>query len=170
MMRSLLLFLVVAGALLADSTPIAWNGGSEFSVQTAPPGYEFMHYGSSFSTTIEVPPGIYVLTLRFIEPTVKTVGSRVFDVAINDQPVLSRFDVFARAGFMQPIERAFVVVVKTKTLAVDFTASVRSAIVSGIQVAPVENLLWPSPDFAPVENLLRPSVDFKVRSAPAPRR
>lgn len=45
-----------------------------------------------------VPNGAYEVTLRFCEPAYTRAGARVFGVRIENEPVLSGLDVFARAG------------------------------------------------------------------------
>lgn len=140
-----LLLLTACGTLLlrADPVAIAWNGGTEYTVANAPPGYESLHFGSSFSfTQTAVPDGQYVVTFSFIEPTVQAVGQRLFDVSINDQPVVRQLDVFARAGFMVPLTRSVVVDVKGGIMRFVFYASVRSAVVSGIVIEPLTNVLF----------------------------
>jgi hypothetical protein len=141
---ALVLLLTACGTLLlrADPAPIAWSGGTEYTVANAPAGYESLHFGTSFSfTQAAVPDGQYVVTFSFIEPTVQAVGQRVFDVSINDQPVIRQLDVFARAGFMTPVTRSVVVDVKGGRMVFNFTASVRSAVVSGIVIEPLTNVV-----------------------------
>lgn len=140
---ALLLFLIACGTLLlrADPVPIAWSGGTEFTVANAPPGYESLHFGASFSFTQAVADGQYVVTFSFIEPTVQAVGQRVFDVSINDQPVVKQLDVFARAGFMVPLTRSVIVDVKGGRMVFSFVATVRSAVVSGIVIEPLTNVV-----------------------------
>ena len=50
--------------------------------------------------TIPVPRGnrSFHVLLHFVEQSFSSAGSRVFNVAINDKPVLSDFDIFAAAG------------------------------------------------------------------------
>ena len=40
----------------------------------------------------------YTVTLHFLEPDEVEAGERLFDVAIQDQPVLTDFDVVQQAG------------------------------------------------------------------------
>jgi beta-galactosidase len=59
------------------------------------------------SAMIPAAPGRYTVKLTFVEPTFAK-GERVFDVLVNDKPVLSDFDVAgrsegrARRGHPQP--------------------------------------------------------------------
>ena len=62
---------------------------------------------------------------------------RLFSVSINDQPVLVNFDVFAAAGYLTPIQRSFVAVPNNGQLVIAFSASVRNAVISSIQVSPL---------------------------------
>jgi len=144
---ALVLLLAACGTLLlrADPVAIAWSGGTEYTVANAPAGYESLHYGSSFSTSVAVPNGLYLVTMSFIEPTVHGAGQRVMSVSINDQQVLTVFDIFARAGFMAPLTRSFVVSVTGGTMVFDFGTYVRSAVVSGIVIEPLTNVVLTAP-------------------------
>src|SRR4051812_25874961 len=93
-----------------------------------------MHFGASFWTTIALPDGIYDVSLAFIEPTVGGFKQRVFDVTINDQPVLVNLDIWGWAGWMKPLYRRVIVAVQGGTMRIDFRATVRSAVVSGITI------------------------------------
>lgn len=141
MTRFALLLLCFTFALRADPAPIAWSGGTEFTVANAPQGYETLHFGASFSCSVAVPNGLYLVTMSFIEPTAFAAGARIFHVSINDTPVLTHFDVFARSAFLVPVTRSFVVGVTGGTMTFDFGADVRSAVVSGVVIEPLTNVV-----------------------------
>jgi hypothetical protein len=140
---ALVLLLTACGTLLlrADPAPIAWSGGTEYTVANAPAGYESLHFGTSFSCSVAVPNGLYLVSMSFIEPTAFAAGARIMHVSINDQPVLTHFDVFARSAFLVPLTRSFVVSVTGGTMTFDFGADVRSAVVSGIVIEPLTNVV-----------------------------
>ena len=64
--------------------------------RTARAGY----YGD-FSYTIPISNGTYKLTLKFAEVQYSAAGQRIFNVSVNDNPVLSNFDIVAQGGFYQ---------------------------------------------------------------------
>lgn len=69
-----------------------------------------MSFGMAMSFVIGTDqPGIYEVTLTFLEPNVAAAGVRVFSVFANDAPVLSRLDLFAHAGLQKVVKRAFTV-------------------------------------------------------------
>jgi hypothetical protein len=125
--------------LRADPAPITWNGGTEYTVVDAPDGYAVLHFGTAFSFSQAVPNGEYLVTLSFIEPVVLGPGGRVFDVSINDGPVISHLDLTAKAGFMVPMTRSVIVAVTGGVMLFNFSATVRSAVVSGVTIEPLTN-------------------------------
>lgn len=97
--------------------------------------YVNLRYAQSFSYTLQVAPGYYIVTLAFIEPNKTAVGQRLFNVLINGQQALSSFDVFqASGGALKPIQKAFPVVAASGTIQIQFTALVGNAIVSGVEL------------------------------------
>jgi hypothetical protein len=116
---------------------IPWNGGAEYSVLDAPAGFETLHFGTAFSFTEAVPNGEYLVTFSFIEPVVLAPGGRVFDVSINDGPVISHLDLTAKVGFMVPTTRSVIVAVTGGVMLFNFSATVRSAVVSGVTIEPL---------------------------------
>ncbi len=116
------------------------GGTIAYTIPVLPPGTTdaTLRYCVSCSYTIPTTEGQpYLVTLTFIEPTVQAAGQRVFSVSINDQPVLRDFDVFAAAGFLTQIQRSFVAVPNNAQLVIAFSASVRNAVISSIQVSPL---------------------------------
>ena len=121
-------------------TAIDWMGGTDYTVPNAPPGYETMHFGQLFVGSVPVPNGDYLVTFKFLEPSVQQVGARIFNVAINDTPALWRLDLFASEGFMVPAERSVQASVARGGLMVfHFWSDVRSAVVSSITIEPLTN-------------------------------
>ena len=62
--------------------------------------YQSERYASDFTYTIPVPKsrGPYTVRLHFAEIFDSAAGQRIEDIAINDKPVLTNFDIFAAAG------------------------------------------------------------------------
>lgn len=97
-----------------------------------------LRYGQNFTYTLPVTtPGLYLVLLNFVEPTVSKPGQRVFSVTVQDQPVIQNLDLVAEAGLLVPIARAFPIFLAGPSVAINFTASVRYAVVSTITVFPM---------------------------------
>ena len=62
--------------------------------------YQSERYASDFTYAIPVPKsrGPYTVRLHFAEIFDSGAGRRIEDIAINDKPVLTNFDIFAAAG------------------------------------------------------------------------
>ena len=81
----------------------------------------------------------FVSVERFVEPTVTSVGERVFDVAVNGRTELKKFDVFAAAGGKSKgVERTFEGTAKEGYLNIGFKPLRGAAIVSSLTVVPFE--------------------------------
>lgn len=123
------------------------GGTIAYTIPVNPPGTVTdvtLRYCVSCSYTIPTTEGQpYLVTLTFVEPTVQAAGQRVFSVWINDQPALRDFDVYAAAlaetgqGYLAQIQRSFVMVPNNAQLVITFSASVRNAVISSIQVSPL---------------------------------
>lgn len=135
-MRTTLLFAILTAGGIAADLPVTFAGGADLPISGAPPGYESVHYGAAFTVSAQLPNGDYRVTLRFLEPTVQGPLQRVFDVTANDLPVLTRLDLFRRAGFMAPLVRTFAVSVTGGRLDLEFSARIRNALFFGVAVEP----------------------------------
>jgi len=60
--------------------------------------YENERYGASLLYNFQAPNQLYQVTLKFSENYWTSAGSRVFNVMINGNTVLTNFDIFAAAG------------------------------------------------------------------------
>jgi hypothetical protein len=83
-----------------------FRGGSALSAATAaiegtlqPELFRTWREGS-FDYAIPLKPGVYELTLLFAEmnPKIDISSSRLFDIRINDRPVVTEFDILTEAG------------------------------------------------------------------------
>jgi len=81
-------------------------------------------------------PGSYVVRLHFAEiyDGIAGSGDRVFNVFLEDQPVLSSFDIFAEAGFLTALVKEFDVSVEDGALQVRFEHGVENPKISAIEV------------------------------------
>lgn len=109
---------------------------------TIAPLYQTFRTGT-FSYSINVPNGDYIVNLKFAELVQLSAGTRVFDVAINGVVVLKDFDIFAenQEAYIAT-DRSFPVSVAGGTIAVNFLAGKRGLpVVSGIEIVKVGQAL-----------------------------
>ena len=130
---------VSGGVAYAQATPISgvtspqetnlyqteWTGGETTGVSAGQTAFEFK---------VPVPNGPYQVKLHFAELN-KTAGQRVFDVKLENQAVLSNFDLFTAAGGAQrPLVRSFPVTVGDNLLNIAFLRGIENAKISGIEI------------------------------------
>jgi len=127
------------GSAYTDATGGVWaadsggTGGTDYSTTDAISGtndptlYQTEEWGDTqsapFYYTFNVPNGSYTVNLLFAEiytPWCQT-GSRVFDVDINGDTVLSNFDIYATAGCETALIEQFPVTTTNGVIKVDFT-------------------------------------------------
>jgi beta-galactosidase len=93
----------------------------------------------AFSYRVPVPSGRYQVTLKFQEPVVDAVGVREFDVLINGEIVLERFDVFASAGgALKGVDRTFGSTSRDGGIVIEFRPVKGSALVSALSIISLE--------------------------------
>jgi hypothetical protein len=114
--------------------------------------YQSERFGN-FAYSLSVPNGAYTVTLKFAEIYWSAAGSRVFNVSINGQSVLTNFDILANTAPRTALDRAFTVSVTTGSININFTTVVDNAKVSAIEVVPAASvrinaggLAYTSPD------------------------
>ncbi len=98
-----------------------------------------------FSYKIPLPPGSYELRLHFAETTYSPSSSlgggensRVFDVRLNGQPLLTQFDIVSDAGASTADVRVFqdVRAAQDGYLHLDFTGVIGAPILNAIEIVP----------------------------------
>lgn len=115
-----------AGKLYGTSNPISGT-----STQTL---YQTERYGD-FQYQFNVPNGTYTVNLKFADIFMSAAGQRVFNVAINGNPVLPNFDIIAQAGTaFTALDKSFSVPVTTGTISIQFTSLVNYAKISAIEI------------------------------------
>lgn len=109
---------------------------------TAPPGVSdnTVRYGN-FRYEFDAENVPYLITFRWIENTVTAKGARLFQVRINDQIVYDRMDLFAVSGYLKPFSRSVVAVGADQKLKIEFITQARNAIISGIEIVPLFQVL-----------------------------
>jgi hypothetical protein len=115
--------------------------------QTLPAGTDpNLRFSSTpFGYKVPVANGPHWVRLEFLEPSVQAPGQRLFNVFINDQPMLSRLDPFAIAGYLKPFSRTVLAVGSDGFLNIRFETITRSAIISQIVITPMELVSYISP-------------------------
>ncbi len=144
-----------------------FTGGSVFSVTSAIAGttddvvYQTERYGQAFSYAVPVANGSYQVTLKFAELYHGAAGQRVFDVTAEGGLVLDNLDIFAQAGG-KFIAKDFIipVTVADGVLNLQFAASVDSAKIDAIQIAPAAA---PSPAALRLADMEEETVAFDDR-------
>jgi len=140
-----------AGSYSADAY---YAGGSTYSVtdpidtsnvvDPAPQQmYQSQRYGN-FSYTLPhlVPDSPYIVRLDFAEIFWDAPNERLFNVLINDDPVLTNFDIYAAAGGKDiAISRQFECLSDSSgQIVIQFSSILDNAEVNGIQVTPAPDL------------------------------
>jgi hypothetical protein len=103
--------------------------------------YRTERYGNFTYTVPNLTPGIrYTVRLHFAEVYWKAAGKRVFNVAINNTPVLRHFDIYATAGGAdRAIVKEFTATSSSSgVISITYTSVVNHAQSSGIEIVPAE--------------------------------
>lgn len=101
--------------------------------------YRAERYGNFTYTVPNLTPGIsYTVRLHFAEVYWKAAGKRVFNVAINNTPVLRHFDIYAAAGSAdRAIVKEFTITPSSSgVISITYTSVVNNAQSSGIEIVP----------------------------------
>jgi hypothetical protein len=106
------LLLILWGSALAQ-TPV-WStvcgSPSDHGFSTSPvtqaAGPPYVRIGT-FSYTVLVPDGQYLVLLSFIDPYRTAANQRIFDVTVNGLKVLAGFDIVGSVGQNQPVAKSF---------------------------------------------------------------
>ncbi len=136
---------VVAPNATVQAGDVCFSGGALFTtLPITPPGTTgVIRYGSQFTCTIPVIPGVsYLVMFHFVEPcsvdggcsSPVVLGQRVFSVAVNGAPAFVDLDVFARVGALKPLDLPILVGSSFGFLRIDFTSRVRTAAILSIDV------------------------------------
>jgi Malectin domain len=104
--------------------------------------------------------GNYRVNLLFAENStaVQSVGGRVFNVQLNNQPVLQNFDIFATVGANAAVVESFNTSLSNGKMAIQFDRVVENPKINAIEImplgsAPLLTLKFSYPDGTPVVGL-----------------
>ncbi len=127
-----------------------FTGGSTASVTHAidtsgvtNPAPQAVYQSNRYGNFIYTIPGLtaaanYTVRLHFAEEYWTTAGSRVFNVTINNNQVLTNFDILATAGaeYKAVVEQFTIAAASNGTITIQFTTVKDNAQVNGIEVLP----------------------------------
>ena len=92
------------------------------------------------SYKLDVPRGLYQLTLFFSEADSIAAGGRVFTVLVNGKPVIEDLDLVRSYGFEQAVKRTFIVpVAEGQGVKIDFKVTKGKSLLSGLKLQRLYN-------------------------------
>jgi hypothetical protein len=92
-----------------------------------------MRFAATFEYSIPIANGSHTVDLLFCEPYFSNPGEKIFNVFLQNQQVLSNFDILATAKKMETVIRTFSnIVVTNNRLVVRFTSVKDQASISGL--------------------------------------
>ncbi len=121
-----------------------YSGGNTYSTSTAISFteddilYQSERYGD-LSYNIDLPNGIYEITLLFVEIYQTQPNQRVFNVSIEGKPVISKLDIWSMAGANAAYNKTFTIKLDDGQLNVALQKVADNAKISAIKVVPVFN-------------------------------
>lgn len=110
------------------------GGGSEIEGTTDIQLYTTERFGEKFSYNIPLKNDKYEVTLLFAEVFFGRAGARVFDVDIENKPVLNNFDIVLETGRNTVLKKTYPVELKDGELNISFSSVIENAKVSAIHV------------------------------------
>ncbi|MEX2428076.1 MAG: malectin domain-containing carbohydrate-binding protein, partial [Bacteroidales bacterium] len=96
--------------------------------------YQTERYGNSFSYNIPVENATYTITFMFAEIYQTSAGTRVFNVSLEGEEVISNLDIFAKVGKDAAFDETFEVTIIDGEINIGFSASVNNAKISAIKI------------------------------------
>src|SRR5579859_4326621 len=139
---------VTTGPAYTDTAGKTWRTTSSFSASNIysvshsiagtpdQPLYQTERWGNSFNYRASVTNGNYKVTLKFAELYWNAPGNRVFNVAINNVPVLTNFDILTQAAPFAALDKSFLVSVTTGAVTISFSTVTDNAKVDALSILP----------------------------------
>lgn len=144
------------GPSYIDSNGQVWQADTGYNTGTAstntqattgtsdPVLYQSNRYTATSTPLIysfAVANGAYRVNLLFAENAtgLQSVGARVFNVKLNNLPVLQNFDIYAAAGANAAVVESFNTTVTNGTVAIEFDKVVQNPKINAIEILPLAN-------------------------------
>ncbi|MDO6391757.1 malectin domain-containing carbohydrate-binding protein [Pontibacter sp. BT731] len=100
--------------------------------------YRIASNGAAINYSVPVKEaGNYTVKLHFVEPYFKASNSRVFNVNLEGQRVLTNYDIYNESGYARAVVKTFNVSVSDGVLNINLGSVKNNAIISAIEVTPV---------------------------------
>jgi Malectin domain len=99
--------------------------------------YQSYRYGRSFSYSIPIASGTYVVTLQFAETYHDAAGRRKFHVSMEGGRVISDLDVYALVGKNKAHDIYREIKVSDRELNIAFEGVTDTGMICGIRITPV---------------------------------
>ncbi len=118
----------------------AWSTSHEIAGTDDDPLYQSERYGENGTSVIYNIPmenGDYVVRLIFAENWVNSIESRVFNILMNGETVLSNYDIYLQAGKYTATSKTFQVSVSDGNLSMELDPVVQNAKINGIEIVPL---------------------------------
>jgi uncharacterized repeat protein (TIGR02543 family) len=96
--------------------------------------YQTENWASKLSVNIPVDNGKYLITLMFAEIHFSAVGNRIFDVALEENEIISNLDIYAKVGKNVAYNETHEVTISDGEINIDFTATANNAKISAIKI------------------------------------
>jgi len=133
-------FLSTTGIEYISDASTGWvTGGTSYSVSspientTDDQLYQTERYGD-FSYKIPIAQGSYSVVLKFAEIYHEAAGLRTFKVNIENKEVITKLDIFLRAGQNTPYDVVIPVDLSDDTLNISFTTLIDNAKLSALEI------------------------------------
>ncbi len=158
------------GDQMYSSGSWGYVGGEDYSHEAPISGteddelYESERYGME-GYRFDVPNGNYEVELHFAEIYFHEAGRRLFNVILEDQPVITNLDIFANAGYAQAYILTFNCMVNDSVLNIDFFATVNFPKISAIYVKRVTSFSKNGPKFQQAQNFVAVPDKFEIQQS-----
>jgi malectin (di-glucose binding ER protein) len=115
-----------------------WTVANQPALASQPVPYQALRYsnppGTPFSYSIPLPPGQYVVTLKFMEPNKTAAGQRVFSASVGGAVAYAALDLFSEVGALVADDKVVPITTTASPLVISFAAATGNAVLSGIQI------------------------------------
>ncbi|MEM7166095.1 MAG: putative Ig domain-containing protein, partial [Planctomycetota bacterium] len=122
------------GGVTASTDPITGTAAQMAIEEVFQSVHFWFNTGPGGAYAIPVANGEYFIRLSFLEGFATASGQRVFDVTLEDCPILTSFDIFDEVGQDAALQKTYLATISDGSLDLDFANIVDAAVISGIEV------------------------------------